>query len=102
MIPRRKEEVEGRVEIGAEDSDADLFKITVRIINTSPLPAGYLDDPDAVLMRTFASTILRSRTASSSPSSTPQRLRQQPQLLVRISKLGLFSWEKKKAMTWMR
>ena len=56
LILRRQESAEGCVEIGAESVDTDLFKITVRIFNQSPLPADGLNDQNAVLMRTFAST----------------------------------------------
>jgi len=56
LILRRQESVEGCVEIGAESVDTDVFKITVRILNQSPLPADGLNDQNAVLMRTFAST----------------------------------------------
>ena len=56
LILRRQESAEGCVEIGAESVDTDVFKITVRILNQSPLPADCLNDQNAVLMRTFAST----------------------------------------------
>ena len=56
VILRRQETIEGAVEIAAEALDADLFRITVRIINRSPLAADQVEDQEAVLMRTFAST----------------------------------------------
>lgn len=55
-IRRRQESVEGCVEIGARPVDSDVFKITVIILNQSPLPEGSLHDQNSVLMRTFAST----------------------------------------------
>ena len=55
-ILRRQEAIEGLVEIAAETVDTGMFKITVRIINRSLLANGYLEDQDAVLMRTLAST----------------------------------------------
>jgi hypothetical protein len=56
MILRRQEAVEGVLEMAAETLDAGLFRITVRIVNRSPLAAEQLEDQEAVLMRTFAST----------------------------------------------
>ena len=56
VILRRQEAVEGVLEMAAEALDADLFRITVRIVNRSPLAAEQLEDQEAVLMRTFAST----------------------------------------------
>ncbi len=56
MILRRQEAVEGVLEMAAEALDAGLFRITVRIVNRSPLAAEELEDQEAVLMRTFAST----------------------------------------------
>jgi hypothetical protein len=55
-ILRRQESVEGCLEIGAEPVDPAVWKITVRIFNRSPIPAGSLEDQGAVLMRTLAST----------------------------------------------
>ena len=55
-ILRRQEAIEGLVEIAAETVDTGMFKITARIINRSLLANGYLEDQDAVLMRTLAST----------------------------------------------
>ena len=42
--------------MAAEALDIGLFKITAKIINRSPLATDYLDDQEAVFMRTFAST----------------------------------------------
>jgi hypothetical protein len=55
MILRRQEAIDGLVEMAADAVDAELFKVTVRIINRTPLATGELDDQEAVLMRTFAS-----------------------------------------------
>ena len=55
-ILRRQDAIEGLVEIAAKTVDTGMFKITVRIINRSLLANGYLEDQDAVLMRTLAST----------------------------------------------
>jgi hypothetical protein len=56
MIRRRQAGVEGLIQIVAEPVDATVFKMTVRILNQTPMPAATLDDQEAVIMRTFAST----------------------------------------------
>ena len=56
VIVRRQEAIEGLVEIAAETVDNEVFRITVRIINRSSLLDEDLEDQDAVLTRTFAST----------------------------------------------
>jgi hypothetical protein len=58
---RRQEAVEGMVEIVCKPLDAQVFMITVRILNRTAMDQTALEDPDGVLMRTFASahTILR-------------------------------------------
>lgn len=43
----------GRVEVGAEPLGADLFRVTVRVLNTTPWDGG---DRDEVLKQTFVST----------------------------------------------
>lgn len=55
-IRRRQEAIAGVIEIAAEAIDSDVSKITVRVVNRTPIPAAALGDQDAVLMRTFAST----------------------------------------------
>ena len=55
-IVRRQRAVEGRVEIACNEVEPGLFKITVRIVNTSVLAPGCVADHEAVLLRTFAST----------------------------------------------
>ena len=56
VMTRRQEELQGRVEIGAAPIDAKVFKISVRIVNQTPVSERALSSPDAVIMRTFAST----------------------------------------------
>ena len=56
VIVRRLETVEGIVELAAEPVNAAVFKITVRIVNRTPVPAALLGDPNEIVMRTFAST----------------------------------------------
>ncbi len=55
-IRRRNDALQGRVEITALALGGELWKITVRVVNTTTLPEAALEDSDAVLMRTFAST----------------------------------------------
>jgi hypothetical protein len=56
VVTRRQEELRGRVEIAAAAIDRKLFKISVRIVNQTPVSERALSSPDAVIMRTFAST----------------------------------------------
>lgn len=56
VIVRRQTEVAGRVEISAEKIDDTVFRLTVRVINATPMNDALLADQEAVLMRTFAST----------------------------------------------
>ncbi|MDB6123266.1 MAG: hypothetical protein JWQ71_2259 [Pedosphaera sp.] len=56
MLRRRQEAIEGLIAITVEPVAPDVFKITVRVLNHTPLGATELNDQDAVIMRTFAST----------------------------------------------
>jgi len=56
VIVRRQEVIDGKVEVSAEPVDQSVVKITVRILNLSPVPSDYLDDSNEIGMRTFAST----------------------------------------------
>jgi len=56
VIRRRQERLEGICEITAKPLDAQVFKITVRVANETPLKEAEVNDQEAVLMRTFAST----------------------------------------------
>ncbi len=56
VIVRRQEAVEGFVELTAQPVDASVFKITVRIVNRTPVPPAALTDANEIIMRTFAST----------------------------------------------
>jgi hypothetical protein len=53
---RRQEALQGAVEVEAEPLGPEIYKITVRVLNRTPMAVSQCDDPDAVLMRTFAST----------------------------------------------
>jgi len=56
VIVRRQEAIEGLVELTAEPVGGKAFKITVRILNRSSVPAAFLTDNEEIVMRTFAST----------------------------------------------
>jgi hydrogenase maturation protease len=55
-IRRRTEAIAGAVEIAGESLRPDLWKLTVRILNRTPMAPSAVEDQDAVLMRTFTST----------------------------------------------
>ena len=56
IVIRKQEAVQGTIEIHATPLDWQAFKITVRIVNHTPLAGDELANQEAVLMRTFAST----------------------------------------------
>jgi hypothetical protein len=56
VIVRRQEAIEGVVEIAAESLNDSATKVTVRIVNRTPVPAQVLSTMDEIVMRTFAST----------------------------------------------
>jgi len=56
MIRRRQNALEGAVEIEATPVNGQVFRITVRILNQTPMQGTEWNHQDAVLMRTFAST----------------------------------------------
>jgi len=53
---RRQEALRGVVETAVMQIDDQVSKITVRILNQTEVPASELQDQDAIVMRTFAST----------------------------------------------
>jgi hypothetical protein len=53
---RRQEALRGVVETAVTQIDDQVFKVTVRILNQTPVPTNELQDQDAIVMRTFAST----------------------------------------------
>jgi hydrogenase maturation protease len=55
-LRRRQEAMDGVMKIGINRVKAGLFKVTVRIINQTAMKPQELNDQNAVLMRTFAST----------------------------------------------
>lgn len=56
LIVRRQEALAGLVEIATQAVDDRVFRVTVRVINRTPVRDADLSDPDAILLRTFAST----------------------------------------------
>ncbi len=56
IIQRRQTSIEGRIEASVERLDAGLLKVRVHLLNTTPVQAGDLENGEAILMRTFAST----------------------------------------------
>jgi hypothetical protein len=56
VFVRRQEALRGAVETAIAKIDDQVFKVTVRIVNRTPVPASELQDQDAIVMRTFAST----------------------------------------------
>jgi hypothetical protein len=56
LIRRRREQLDGEILCGIEEIEAGLFKIAVEIVNRTPVPETELENQDAVLLRTLAST----------------------------------------------
>jgi hypothetical protein len=55
-IVRHSEAINGQIELETQPVDSATVKISVRIFNKTQPPEDMIDNPDAVLMRTFAST----------------------------------------------
>jgi hydrogenase maturation protease len=56
VIVREQDAVQGLVEISAEPVDAAITKVSIRIVNQTPVPRDGFNDHDDLVMRTFAST----------------------------------------------
>jgi hypothetical protein len=56
LIRRRKEQLDGEILCEIEEIEAGLFRIAVEIVNRSTVPETELENQDAVLLRTLAST----------------------------------------------
>ncbi len=54
-LRRRHKALAGLVEISAHSVDDEVTRITMRVVNETPVPNADLQNQDAVLMRTFAS-----------------------------------------------
>jgi hypothetical protein len=56
VLAREQRAVEGAMQLVATDADDGLFKLTVRVINRTPLEDDHRTDRDAALLRTLVST----------------------------------------------
>jgi hypothetical protein len=56
IINRRHEALHGVVEIAAEPAGKNLFKLSVRVLNQTPMQQAQIGNRDAVLMQAFIST----------------------------------------------
>jgi len=56
IIRRRQTQLTGEILVQAEELKLNLFKITVEVVNLTSVPNPDLENQDAVLLRTFAST----------------------------------------------
>ncbi len=56
LVVRRQEALQGRLEVSATSMDAEVSKLSVRVVNQTPMSENDLNKQDAVIMRTFAST----------------------------------------------
>jgi hypothetical protein len=56
VFVRRQEAVRGVIETVVSRVDDHVSKVTIRILNKTPVPPSRLEDQDAILMRTLAST----------------------------------------------
>jgi hypothetical protein len=56
LIRRRRERLEGEILCEIEEVETGLFKIAVEIVNRTPVPQIDVENQDAVLLRTLAST----------------------------------------------
>ncbi|MEO7167085.1 MAG: hypothetical protein ABI787_02825 [Spartobacteria bacterium] len=56
LLVRRQDAVCGVIEVVAQPIDDAVFKITVRILNRTPVPPEDLEKQSAIIMRTFTST----------------------------------------------
>jgi hypothetical protein len=58
VIVREQQPIEGAIELAAERVGERVFKLTVRVLNLTPLEQGAQPGRDAALLRSFASTHL--------------------------------------------
>jgi hypothetical protein len=56
LIRRRTERLEGEILCQTEEIEAGLFKVAVEIFNRTPVPETEVENQDAVLLRSLAST----------------------------------------------
>jgi hydrogenase maturation protease len=53
---REQQRIEGAVELAAEQLDAHVFKLSVRVLNLTPLATSDVQNREAALLRSFVST----------------------------------------------
>ncbi len=56
VLVRRQDAIHGVIEVAAQPIGATVFKITVRVLNHTPVPPNELENQSAIIMRTFTST----------------------------------------------
>jgi hypothetical protein len=56
LLVRRQDAVRGTIEVVAQPIDDAVFKISMRILNRTPVPSNELENQSAIIMRTFTST----------------------------------------------
>ena len=56
VLVRRQDAVRGAIEVTAQPIDETVFRVTVRIVNCTPVPPNELENQSAIIMRTFTST----------------------------------------------
>ena len=56
LLLRRQEAIEGTVEVAVQSFGGNLAKVTVRVLNQTPITADEIARPESVLLRTMAST----------------------------------------------
>jgi hypothetical protein len=56
LIRRRQERLAGEVRLETEEISPGIFKMTVDIVNQTPVSSSDIGNPEAVLLRTFTST----------------------------------------------
>jgi hypothetical protein len=56
VLVRRQDAVRGAIEVMVQPIDEMVFKVTVRILNCTPVPPNELENKSAIIMRTFTST----------------------------------------------
>jgi hypothetical protein len=97
-IIRRQQSVEGTISIVAQPLSDDVFKISVTVENHTPVPEPELNQPEKILMRTFASThtILEAGKGEFLSLMDPPQAYVEASRPARTSALGRFSSAKKK------
>ena len=56
VLVRRQDAIHGAIEVMAQPIDEAVFKVTIRVLNRTPVPPNELENQSAIIMRTFTST----------------------------------------------